>query len=156
AFERAGQRGEGTLNLTPVAYSWRTIPITLAFAVTGVLVILSEPGSRPAHAFLLASFAYSFHWALFFGGPRLQTYTWAVIFLLSALVVFPFSLRATMIFPEKLTLAGTRTPAWPWCFAIFGPIASSAVFGVPLPGTVGLRMVYAVNVAFIIALLALL
>jgi len=61
-----------------------------------------------------------------------------------------------MIFPEKLILAGTQTPAWLWLFAISGPIIISTVFGVPLPPTLGLRANFVVNVAFLIALLVLL
>jgi hypothetical protein len=156
AFVRGGGHGETLLDLTPVAYPWRTLPLTLGFVITGVLALLLEPGSRQARAYFLASLAYSFHWTFFFGGPRAQTYAWIAVFFLSSLVVFPLGLRATAIFPEKSALAGTRTPAWLWAFSVFGPISTSWVFGVPLPPTIGLRAVFVVNVAFITVLLALL
>jgi class 3 adenylate cyclase len=156
AFVRAGEQGETSLSLTPIASPWLFLPLTLSFVIAGVLTILCEPGSRSARAFFLASLAYSFHWTLFFGGPRMQTYAWAAVHFFSALVMLPLSLRAVMIFPEKLILAGTQTPAWPWLFAISGPIIISTVFGVPLPPTLGLRANFVVNVAFLIALLVLL
>jgi hypothetical protein len=156
AFIRAGEQGETVLHLTPVASPWMFLPLTLSFAIAGVLTILCEPGSRPARAFFLASLAYSFHWTFFFGELRIQTYAWAAVHFFSALVLLPLSLRAAMIFPEKLVLAGTRTPAWPWLFAISGPIIISTVFGVPLSPAVGLRANFVVNVAFLVALLVLL
>src|SRR5262249_29348021 len=70
--------------------------------------------------------------------------------------MFPLSLRAALIFPEKLTLAGTRTPAWVWIFALFGPLAISSVFGVPFTPTVGMSAVFVVNIAFIALLLTFL
>jgi hypothetical protein len=156
AFVRAGEHGESSLSLIPVASPWLFLPLTLSFAIAGVFTILCEPGSRQARAFFLASLAYSFHWTLFCGGPRLQTYAWAAVHFFSALVLLPLSLRAAMIFPEKLTLAGTQTPAWPWLFAISGPIINSTVFGVPLPPPLGLRANFVVNVAFLTALLVIL
>jgi hypothetical protein len=154
-FERAGERGETSLRLVPIAY-WGTLPVTLGSVIAGVLAILCEPGSRPARVFFLASLAFSFHWTRFVGGPRLQTYAWIAVYLLSALVMFPFILRTAMIFPEKLTLAGTRTPVWPWFFAVYAPIASGWVFGVPLPPVIAARAGFIVHVALMIALLVLL
>jgi hypothetical protein len=155
-FARSGTQGKTFLRLLPVASPWLFLPLTLSFVMVGVFTILCEPGSRQARAFFLASLAYSFHWTLFFGGPRLQTYAWAAIHFFSALVLLPLSLRTAMVFPEKLTLAGARTPAWPWLFAITGPIVNSTVFGAPLAPTVGLRALFVVNVAFLVALLVIL
>lgn len=155
-FTRAGVQEKTFLRLLPVTSPWLFLPLTLSFAVVGVFTILCEPGSRQARAFFLASLAYSFHWTLFFGGPRLQTYAWAAIHFFSALVLLPLSLRTAMIFPEKLTLAGAQTPAWPWLFAITGPVVNSTVFGTPFAPTVGLRALFLVNVAFLIALLIIL
>ena len=147
---------ETVLSLIPVLYPWRTLPLTLSFIITGVLALLYEPRSPQARAYFLASVAYSFVWTFFFGGSQGQTHAWAIVFFVSAVCVWPFGLRAAMIFPERATLAGTRTPKWPWLFAIYGPISTSWVFGVPLPPQLGFRAAFIVHVAFILALLFLL
>jgi hypothetical protein len=155
-FVRAGEQQETTLELFPVTSPWHTLPVTLGFALTGVLALFCEPGSLQARAFFLASLAYSFHWVFFFGGMLVQTYAWAFVFFFSATVMFPLSLRAALIFPEKIVLAGTHTPLWLWGFGIFGLFALSSVFGVPLSPTCGMSAVFVANVAFIIALLVIL
>jgi class 3 adenylate cyclase len=96
------------------------------------------------------------HWTFFFGGPRWQTYAWAVVFLGASSVMFPLILRAGMLFPAEIAPPGGRLPWWPWLFAVFGPVSASWTFGVPLPPEVGFRAVFAVNVLFIATLLALL
>jgi class 3 adenylate cyclase len=155
AFERAGRAGETTLGLTPVGFPWRTLPLTLALVVTGVLVLLRRPGDAGSRAFFLAATVFSIHWTFFFGGPRAFTWAWAVVFALASLVAFPLVLRAAMLFPAEAAVRG-RLPAWPWAFAVFGPISTSWVFGVPLPPAIGLRGAFVVNVVFIATLLAVL
>jgi hypothetical protein len=141
AFVRAGEPGEVVLRLAPVLFPWRILPLILGFAATGVLAFLRAPGSRPARAYFLASLAYSLHWSLFFGGPRVQTYAWTAVFFCSSLVMFPLILRAVLLLPEELTSADARMPAWPWLFSGFAPLGASAIFGVPLPPTMGLHAV---------------
>jgi class 3 adenylate cyclase len=70
--------------------------------------------------------------------------------------MLPLILRAVLIFPAEVAPAGGRLPWWPWLFAVFGPISSSWIFGVPLPPEIGFRAVFAVNVAFIATVLAVL
>jgi class 3 adenylate cyclase len=156
AFVRAGERGEAWLSLHPVSFPWRILPLILGLAVTGVLAFLRAPGSRPARAYFLASVTYSLHWALFFGGPRVQTYAWVTVSFCSSLVMFPLVLRTVMLLPEELAPTGARLPAWPWLFAVMGPIWTSGMFGVPLPPLIGLRAIPALSVAFTTTLLVLL
>lgn len=155
SFIQAGEHHETSLNLIPVAFPWRILLLALGCAVTAVLVLLRASGSRAARLFFLAGMAYSFHWTFFFGGPRMQTYAWVVVFLCSSLVNVPLILRAALIFPEEIVPTGMRMPVWPWLFAVFGPIAASWVFGVPLPPAIGLRAVFVANVVFIATLLVL-
>jgi class 3 adenylate cyclase len=70
--------------------------------------------------------------------------------------MLPLILRAVLLFPHEVAPAGGRLPWWPWLFAIFGPVSTSWTFGVPLPPEVGFRAAFAVNVAFIFTLLAVL
>lgn len=155
-FEREGKHGEVSLSLIPLAFPWRILPLTLGFVITSTLILFRVPDSRSARMFFLASMAYSFHWTFFFGGPRVQTYAWAAVFAISSLVVFPLGVCAARIFPEEISPAEVRMPAWPWLFAIFGPFVTSWVFGVPLPPEIGLRGKFVMNVAFVTTLLVLL
>ncbi len=156
SYLRAGEPGEAVLRLEPFNFPWRISPLVLGFAATGMLAVWRAPGSRSAHAYFLASLAYSLHWTMFFGGPRVQTYAWIVVYFCSSLVMFPFTLRMAMLLPDEIAPAEGRLPAWPWLFALFGPIGISATFGVPLPPLIGLRGVFVLNVAFIATLLVVL
>src|SRR5262249_11122141 len=62
---------------------------------------------------------------------------------------------AVLILPEESLLTDARQPVWPWLFAIFGPVATSMAFGVPLPPAIGLPAFSIVNVTFFITLLVL-
>lgn len=152
-FIRAGQQAEAPLILSPIASPWVFLPFTLSFMAAGVFVLLHERGSRQARAFFFASLALSFHWTFFFGEQRWQTYAWAIVHFLSAVVLLPLLLRFALVFPEKLTLTGFRTPTWVWLFAVLGPMPLSMVFGVPLSPSVGFRANFVVNSAFLITLL---
>jgi len=156
AYERDGVTAETTIALAPVAFPWRLLPLAAAMVITGALVLARQPGSRFARAFFLLDVAYGLHWTFFFGGPRLQTYTWLVVFVAASCVMLPLVLRAVLIFPAEVAPPGGRVPWWPWIFAVFGPISSSWVYGVPFPPEVGFRAVFAVNVVFILTLLAVL
>lgn len=156
SYVRDGKPGEARLRLNPYNSPWRLFPLILGFAATGVLTFLRAPGSRSARTYFLASLAYSLHWTLFSGGPRVQTYTWVVVSFFASLVMFPLAVRTAMLLPDELAPANGRLPAWPWLFALFGPVWASAVFGVPLPPLLGLRGVLVLNIAFAATLLVLL
>jgi len=133
AYERGARAGTVILPLVPVEFPWRLIPLTLAFAVVGVLVLLRLPGSRLARTFLLAALSFSFQWTFFFGGSRAQTYAWTAVLVVSTLLTFPLILRVPMLFPPEVASESGRLPRWPWAFSILGPIAFSWVYGFPLP-----------------------
>jgi class 3 adenylate cyclase len=155
-YERGGAAGDATIGLVPVAFPWRMLPLTCTLVLTGVLVVVRQPRTRIARAFFLVAIAYGLHWTLFFGGPRLQTYGWVVVFFCASVVMLPLILRAVLIFPPEVAPPGGRLPWWPWLFAVFGPISLSGILGVPLPPATGFRAVFAVNVAFIATVLAVL
>jgi class 3 adenylate cyclase len=156
AYLRGEDTGAVSLRLVPVRLAWGLIPLTLAFAVVGVLVLLRLPGSALARTFLLSVFAFSFQWTFFFGGPRAQTYAWTAVLTVSTLTMFPLILRVPMLFPPEVAPPSGRLPRWPWVFSILGPIAFSSVYGFPLPPTVARQGLFLVNIAFIVVLLALL
>ena len=155
-YERDGTSGSAQIELIPVAFPWRMLPLTFTLVVTGALVLARRPGTRVGRAFFLLAIAYGLHWTFFFGGPRLQTYAWVVVFFCASLVMLPLILRTVLIFPAEVAPASGRLPWWPWLFALFGPISLSWTFGVPLPPELGFRAVFIGNVAFIATLLAIL
>ena len=112
-----GTRATRRSHLVPVAFPWRMLPLTCTLVVTGALVLARRPGTRVARAFFLLAIAYGLHWTFFFGGPRLQTYAWVVVFFCASLVMLPLILRAVLIFPAEVAPAGGRLPWWPWLFA---------------------------------------
>ena len=154
-YQRGGTTGRTSIELVPVAFAWRLLPLACALVATSALVLARRPGSRTARALFLGAIGYGLRWTFFFGGPSVQTYAWTAIFFCSSLVTFPLILRAARLFPAG-TAAGARLPWWPWLFAVYGPISLSWVYGVPLSPELGFRAMCAVNAVFIVALLAVL
>jgi hypothetical protein len=155
-FSRDGVTDTRLVMLHPFAFPWRTLFLTLGFAVTAVVVLIRRPGVRVARAFFLAGMTYSFHWTFFAGGPRWQTYAWIIVLGLSSLALFPLLLRFILLLPEELAPPGTHLPRWPWVFALFGPSLTSRVFGFPWSPAFGLRAELGVTLIGIAALLTLL
>ena len=153
-YERDGRRQETTLQLTPARYPWRILPLVVSLVGAGALVLLRVPDAPIGRAFFLAALAFAAHWTFFPGGPPVQTYAWAVTFLLASLVTFPLWLRAVLLLPEQAVPAGRPLPWWPWVFSVFGLLAFSWVFGTPLPPPLGQQGSLGVNVVFIATLLA--
>jgi hypothetical protein len=156
SFLRAGERREALLGPLPTAVSWQFLPLTLGFGVTAVLVLLRLPGSRFARAFFLASIVYSFTWIPFSGEPRALTYAQMAVWSASLLVVLPLGLHLLLLFPDEGAPPSARLPAWPWLFAVFGPIVTSMMFGVPLPPVIGHHAYSVVSLADGTAMLLLL
>jgi class 3 adenylate cyclase len=155
-LERDGVAGEATLALAPVGQPWRIAPLVIAMALTGVLVLLRVPRAPVGRAFFLGAITYAIHWSLFQGGSAVQTYVWAAVFALTAAVMLPYCLRPALLFPQDIAPRDGRLPYWPWLFALFSPLATSWVFGVPFSHEVGQRGALTINVAFVATYLVLL
>jgi class 3 adenylate cyclase len=155
-YEHGGAIDHTAIELVPVAFPWRLLPLACALVMTNALLFARRPDSRVARAFFLLAIAYGLHWAFFFGGPPAQTYAWIAVFFCAAVVTYPLILRAALLFPPETAPAGARLPWWPWLFALFGPVSLSWIYGVPLSPELGFRAVFIHNVAFIVALLGVL
>lgn len=155
-YERDGAVRDTSIHLVPVAYPWRMLPLTCTLVLSGALVLARRPGKRVARSFFLLAIAYGLHWTFFFGGAPGQTFAWVAVFGVASTVMLPLILRAALLFPSEVAPASGRPPWWPWLFAVFGPLSLSWIFGVPLAPEWGFRAVFAVNVAFIVTLLAVL
>jgi hypothetical protein len=155
-FSRDGVTDTRLVTLHRHAFPWRTLFLSLGFAVTSIAVLIRRPGVRVARAFFLAGMTYSLHWTFFAGGPRWQTYAWLLVISLSAFVLLPFFLRFALLLPEELTPPGTRLPRWPWLCLLLGPSFTSRAFGVPWSPAFGLRAESVVTILGLLALLTLL
>jgi class 3 adenylate cyclase len=155
-YERDGRRAETALPFVPIAFPWRMMPLVVGFVLAGTLVIVRLPGIRAARAFFYATIAYSFHWTFFFGGTQLQTWAWLAVFFVSSALAFPLWLRVPQLFPPEIVPPGGRLARWPWMFLLFGPIVLGFTTGMPIPPSIALPGAFATNVAFLVALFAVL
>jgi len=99
----------------------------------------------------------SFRFTYFNGGPFAPlwlTYIWAGLDFVVRTVAFPFLLRAALLFPEESNRVDDRLPAWPWLFAVAGPIWCSWMYGVTQSSF--FRAGLLVNVTFMITFLSIL
>jgi class 3 adenylate cyclase len=136
------------LPLTPIAFPWRALPLSLAFVVAAAVVIVRRGELRVTRAFFGGALAYAFHWTFVLGGPYRLALAWAVVFAVASTVMLPLLLRV----PQLLIYDDDRR-RWPWAFAVFGPVSTSWVYGTPLPPGPSLRAAFVLNVLFIVAVL---
>ena len=155
SYVRAGQAAQAVVALDPFVSPWGIILMTAGWAVAGLLVYIRLPQSPPAQTFFFASFAYSINWCFFFGGSRVQTYAWAVVYFLSSLVMFPLILRTVLIFPEETASSNKWIFVCSWVFALRGLTAISWYFGFPFPHEVGMRATHILEIALVATLLAI-
>src|SRR4030095_10936313 len=111
------------------------------------------PRAPIGRIFFLAVSSHGLQWTFFPGPLPLQTYCWAALFLITSTVAFPLCVLATLSFPEET--APSPMPRWPWVLAAFGPAAFTWVFATPLPPCLGQPVAFAVNVAAIATVLAI-
>jgi hypothetical protein len=120
------------IELAPVAFPWRMLPLSCSMVVTGALVLARRSGTRIARAFFFLAVAYGLHWMFFFGGPPVQTYAWIAVFFCASLVMLPLILRAVLIFPRPAPPDG-RIHAGRGCSASVDLL--ELIYGVPAAGS---------------------
>jgi class 3 adenylate cyclase len=156
-FVRAGHRQETLLSLRREPLPWRFVPIAISFVTFAVLLLLQKPGSPLIRAIFLASMTVSFRFTYFNGGPFASlwlTYTWAGLDFVARTIWFPLLLREALLFPQGSTRAESRLPAWPWLFAIAGPLWCGWMYGATQLSFYRASLI--VNVIFIITFLSIL
>ncbi|MBM4267842.1 MAG: hypothetical protein FJ144_14730 [Deltaproteobacteria bacterium] len=155
-YQRNEVRAQTTLALTPVAFPWRAIPVTLGFAIAGAVVLFRRQGAEIGRAFFVAALLYGFHWNFFFGGAPSITYAWLVVFAIASTVLYPLMLWPIFVLVRDAGTRPGRLPAWPWVFAAFGPISTGWVVGVPLPPLFSLRAAFLVTMLWLACALVVL
>lgn len=157
------EREDGPLALPlptrPARYPWRTVPVTLGFGLTGLVALWRGGGRTAARCFGFGALAYSFHWAPPFGPASggtapILTALGVASLSLGATLFMPLLLRAALLVPERSGLRGPFARTGPWAFALFGPLATSALLGAPLPGALAFRASLAMNALFLLAIAA--
>jgi class 3 adenylate cyclase len=148
-LRRDGTEQTTTLQLTPVDFPWRSAPITIAFVVTGVLVLLRRAGTPLARAFFVAALLYSLHWTFFFGGPAWSSYAWLAVFFAASTLMFPLMLRPVFVFFREAQGDQGPLPRWPWLLSVFGPVSISWVIGWPIPPEIAFPAAFVLNVLWV-------
>ena len=153
--KRDGRQSAAVLSLQRAAYPWRTVFVSLAFAVVGGLAFRRRP-TPVTFAFALACLAYAIHWSTFLGGGVLQTRLAMLATALAPAVAGPMAVRVLLLFPEEVAFVSRRARLWPWLLAANGIFMPSWVFGVPLRPEWGRPLALGGNLILIVAILALL
>jgi len=135
-------------------YPWRTVPVTLGFGLAGLIALWRSAGRAAPRCFGLGALAYSLHWALPFGPASAGTAPLLTAIGVGALALggtlfMPLLLRSALLVPERTGLHGPFARRGPWAFALFGPLATSALLGAPLSGATAFRASLALNALFL-------
>lgn len=154
--ERDGRAYQALLPLRPMPFRWSTLPLSLALGLSAVLAILRGRGSPAARAYALGAIAYSLQWSFLFGGRPWQTYLGLALFFGAGALYQPLTLRAGLMFPDDVAVRGRLPYLACWAFSITAFGLWVWLFGSPLSGGVGLRILGASYLVWIVVFLAIL
>ena len=147
-FERDGELGEVSLPAGSLAILWPLLPVSLGFALVGVLGLVRARGALVRTGFC-ALLCTAIVFVSFFGGGGLEGIASIGIHLLCTTLGGPLFLRSALLFPQGIAPASRFARAGPWLFAAFGPLEASATYGSPFSPAVGYPASFVVGVASI-------
>ena len=139
-FERRGEVHQAGLTLRAVDFPWRTLPLSLALGVLALLVFARARGMAEARAFAFGAIAYSIQWSFFFGGAPWRTHLGLAAFLLAGAFYQPLTLRAALLFPQDVAIRSRLAHGLCWIFSATAFGLWLWLFGSPLSGAIGLRI----------------
>lgn len=139
-FERAGKVGEASLTLRSVDFPWRMLPLSLALGVLALLVLARARDMLAARAFAFGAIAYSIQWSFFFGGAPWRTHAGLAAFVLAGAFYQPLTLRAALLFPNDVATRSRLLHGLCWIFSVTALGLWLWLFGAPLSGAIGLRI----------------
>lgn len=138
--ERDGEALETRVYLQAMPVPWSTVPLSVAVGLSALLAILRGRGSPVSRAYGLGAIAYSFQWSFLFGGPPWETRLGLGLFVAAGAFYQPLTLRAALMFPEEVGIRW-RLPYWLcWIFSVTAFGLWSWIFGSPIPGDLGLKL----------------
>jgi class 3 adenylate cyclase len=142
-FERGGERREALLPLASYAIFWPFLIPSLAFCATSLVLYRRARPSPMVTGFARSFGAIALVFASYVAGHPLETALAAAVNLGGWTVVLPLVLRASMLFPHDEPPGSPIARAWPWSFAVLGPLVASSRFGVPWPADLGEQWAFA-------------
>ncbi len=154
-YERAGERRETSYAFRSYRSFWPLLPISLAFALSAVLLLLRAPPSPTVSAIFQAFLCVAFLFTIRFGANRPETYLKFAVLVSSFTLVLPLSMRALSRFPNGSQPAGRWSRVWPWLFAPWVLLGTSGMYGFPLPPQIGIPGAFAGLVVAYATLLAM-
>lgn len=133
-FERNHQRESVELRLVPLAAPWMRIPMLIAFASTGVIVLLRGGGSLHARFMYAAFMSVAILQSPFHGVSYAATVASKAMFYAGNILVPPLIFTWLLFFPPGLPPPRPATLWVPWLFMpIAALVRGSYVFGGPIP-----------------------
>jgi class 3 adenylate cyclase len=157
AIERAGAEREVEIALPAARYPWwRGLVLGIGLVAPALLVLLRAPGTWPRD-FVFGSICYTLVWSPVAGGAHELSYLGLTVHAVASVLVGPFILRASQLFPLEVPLRGRWHAAWAWAFALGGLFRIATLLGTPLSyeqGARGLALYQLAVIGVLIALLA--
>jgi class 3 adenylate cyclase len=154
--ERDGRRFEARLQLRPMPYPWRTLPLALALGLSALLALLRGRGAPAVRAYALGALSYSLQWSFLFGEEAWRTVLGLGLFFAAGAFYQPFTLRAALLFPESVAVRSRAAHLSCWVFAVTAFGLWVWLFGAPLSGHTGLRILSASYLGWIVLFLGIL
>jgi class 3 adenylate cyclase len=151
AFERAGERGETSLRLGSYALTWPLLLVSVAFAASGVVLLLRALPSPLVRAWFEALLCIAIALASRFGASRWEVYASTGIFVAVATLFAPLSLRALLSYTPDAPRTGWLLRVGPW---LFGPLVLLFLLGL-VPYDFFFRSLYALLLLLGVAFLVL-
>jgi len=138
-YERDGERHETSLQLIPTSIRLPRQVTSLAFAASGLLLLLR---ARPTPT-VRAYFQYAF--CVAFAMCSSMTYVWIGISVVAFGLVVPLQLRFSRLFPDDAAPEGLWSRVWPWFFAAIGPFLAISIAGRFALGDAGMHSLAALG-----------
>lgn len=154
--ERDGARLESTVQLRSMPFAWQTVPLSLALGLSALLALHRGRGSPAARAYALGAIAYSLQWSFLFGGTRWETHAGLALFFAAGALYQPLTLRAGLMFPDDVAVRARWPYTLCWVFSLTALGLWAWLFGAPISGDAGLRLLgasYSVWIAVFLAVL---
>lgn len=152
-FEREGRRNEASVALGSYDVMWPLLVVSLAFAVTAILLLVRSPEAGAVRAAFHAYMCLAIAAVSLFGGSRSINYTSFFVTLISASLVGPLLVRSMLVFPHGIAPRTRAARFGPWAFLVIGPLSAGRLYNFPLPHFVGQPGFFAAVIALCTTLL---
>ena len=140
---RGGDLDEVRLPLVPFRLLWPFVPVSLAFGLVAILLVIRGSGSRLARRAFVTFAAFALATSAFFVGPVWRTGLVISVFLVTWSLLAPAGLWLIGFVPESVPARSRWAPWLPWPFLLLGPASASQIYGADLYPEAGIGLVVA-------------